>query len=459
MAQLQTGISLEKMVVSIKSWMDTSPEKGKRLFAPFRYAARLLYMILVQSRENNLLTHASALTYAILLSLVPLLATSTALVKGLGDTDQLRKVAYSYLESLEPAAPPPGNPDRQTGDPEETEQPASKLTGHLRSGIDKVFLYVERTNFAALGTVGIIGIFFSVLLVFSSVESTMNTIWKVHLARSWLRKTADYLTMLILLPLSLNLALAATTFIKKPHLFPAIDTYLSIGWLQTLVLKALPFFFITLSFYVMYIFFTNTRVKTLPALVGATAAACCWLFIQSLYINMQIGVAKYNAIYGSFATLPLFLIWIHLSWLCILGGAQIAYAVQHEKGFRTIPTQRTPAMMMAAAFDIIDTVFTAFAQGAKLTTKDLFNRLGSHPPEVLDHTLGLLLKNGFISETPQAALLPSYPQDKLSRPFLVETILGGKTPQTEGGKQSRSVVTAAAQSAAVRKQSSLDSAN
>lgn len=435
------------LLSSFRHWLDRPREPQRGAIPLLRYLLRLFYIIMQQFLQNTLSLRASALTYAVLLSMVPMLAMSTAVIKGLGGGNQLRDAAYSYLATLE-RADQLSTPEKQQEnttqetDSSELETPPT-LVDHLRSGVDQLFDYVDRTNFATLGTLGVIGVLLSVILVFGNVESAMNCIWKVDSGRPILRKIADYLTLLVLLPLSINLAFAATAFIKNPKLSLTIDFYIPLDWIQTLLLQALPFFFITLSFYVMYIFFTNTKVKTIPGIIGASVAACCWLIIQSVYINMQIGVAKYNAIYGSFATFPLFLVWIHLSWLFILSGSQIAYAIQNEKKFHIVPLHPSPATRLSAAFDVMKQVYEGFAKGEKLERNKLICRLSQYHPEILFSTLKTLQKHELLGKTPEGYYLPLSAIEQYDTSHVVEAIFGTKAPDTSGGRQSLLAIEAA----------------
>ena len=424
------------------NWLAKSQDKQRDPVTLLRYLLRLLLITARQFKQNDLSLRSSALTYAILLSMVPMLAMSTAVVKGLGGGDQLREAAYSYLDTLEKVK----TPAEHAGVVPQAEENLSEanLTEHLRSAADQLFDYVDRTNFATLGTFGVIGILLSVLMVLGNIETAMNSIWQVAASRPILRKIADYLTLLILLPLSINLAFASSAFLKNPKLALKIDFYIPLDWIQAIILQALPIFFITISFYVMYIFFPNTKVKTLPALIGAAIAACCWVFIQNVYITMQIGVAKYNAIYGSFATVPLFLIWIYLSWIFILVGAQIAYAIQSEKKFNINKQLTSPSVQLSAAFDIMEEVFRAFTNGKQLNLKNLTHTLSSYTPEIITSLTTTLLDSNIITSTEEdERLLPLFPESKYDTSIIVEIILGKEAPETTGGKRSRIAIQAA----------------
>ena len=431
------------------NWLDIPQKKQKGPVALLQYFLRLLLITFRQFKRNDLSLRSGALTYAILLSMVPMLAMSTAVVKGLGGGDQLREAAYSYLETLEEVEKTTDQTAtlHSKSNPAEsiaTETPQTNITDHLRSALTQLFDYVDRTNFATLGTFGVIGILLSVLMVLGNIETAMNSIWRVPASRPILRKIADYLTLLILLPLSINLAFASSAFLKNPKLALKIDFYIPLDWIQALLLQALPVFFITVSFYVMYIFFPNTRVKTLPAIIGAVIAACCWVFTQNVYITMQIGVAKYNAIYGSFATFPLFLIWIYLSWIFILAGAQIAYSIQNEKQFNIIQRPTTPSTKLSAAFDIIDNIFESFSKGEQITPKHLIQTLSSYSPDIITSVTATLINHSFISHTTEdGRLLPLFPANKYDKSRVIEVILGKDTPDTTGGKLSRNAIQAA----------------
>lgn len=430
-------------------WLDRPAKRQHSPAALLRYLQRLVLITIQQFSRNDLSIRSSALTYAILLSMVPMLAMSTAVIKGLGGGDQLREAAYSYLETLEKMDNTPAEEkvvDPQT-DPSVVlsgKESATNLTGHLRSAVTQLFDYVDRTNFATLGTFGVVGILITVLMVFGNIETAMNSIWRVEAGRPILRKIADYLTMLILLPLSINLAFAASVFLNNPQLALKIDYYIPLDWIQALILQAVPVFFITISFFVMYIFFPNTKVKTLPAVIGAAVAACCWVFIQNVYISMQIGVAKYNAIYGSFATFPLFLVWIYLSWIFILVGAQIAYAIQNEKHFDILHLETSPSIKLSAAFDIMEEVYAAFSRGEQLTKKHLSSTLSSYPPEMIAQVTATLTKKNIISSTEEdGQILPLFSIDRYDKSIIVQAILGTSAPETNGGKLSLKAIQAA----------------
>ena len=423
----------------------STPQQSKVL----QFLKTFIRVVLITAKEfqgNELSLRSSALTYTILLSLVPMLAMSTAVVKGLGGGNQLRQVISSYILTLDESTTSVST--EETASQQQTEEtkdaPSSKLTDHLQSATDKLFDYVDRTNFATLGTIGVLGIFVSVLLVLSNIETSMNIIWHVENGRSLIRKISDYLTLVILMPISINVGFAASAVLKNPTLFSKLESLLPVIWIQAVILELIPILFITLTLYVIYLFFPNTKVKTLPALTGALFAGFFWFKAQNIYITLQVGVAKYNAIYGSFATVPLFLIWIFFGWVFILAGAQIAYACQNRDSYELVPAVHPPAESLSAAFDIVLQVSEAFNESRPCTGNTVQEKLQEYPPSLISQTIRELIDGDILRITePQGLLLPAVPPEKVQHKEIVTAILGTSSLPTAGGQRCREVLVGA----------------
>jgi len=433
-------------------WADNSTEALPRWQQSPHFLFRLLCIVFKELQKNDLSLRSGALTYTILLSLVPLLAFSTAAVKGLGGGDHIRDAAYSYLQTFEPDAPAKAaksahktsSDDSGTSDNIATSIQSESLTAHLRTAVDTLFDYVDRTDFATLGTIGMGGMVVTIILVLSHIEAAMNTIWKVESGRSIARKIADYLTLLILMPISINVAFAASAFLKNPTLAAKINLLIPFPWMQTLLLKALPILFITATFHIVYLFFPNTKVKAIPSLIGALLAATLWFMVQNLYITLQIGVARYNAIYGSFATLPLFLVWIYLCWLFILIGAQFSYALQNFKSYRLAALRTTPAIELSAALDIMSSLYKNFREQAPLTTTTLKDLLPGYSAEVLEKVVATLCRHGLLHWTSKdERLLPDVPEETFQQQAVISAIFGDVSLNGQGADLTRKALESA----------------
>ena len=434
------------------NWVNNPPVKK---FFPLAWCHKLFRVILITSREfqlNNLSLRSGALTYAILLSMVPMLAMSTAVIKGLGGGNQLREVVYRYIETLEQAPvinieiPGNGVEEKSPSSSSIEDQPLG-LTAHLRSAADKLFDYVDRTSFATLGTFGMLGMFLSVILVLNQIESAMNTIWKVEDGRSLIRKVTDYLTLMVLMPISINVALAAGTILESPALAIYADRFIPISWIQSLVLQGVPIFFLSITLYIVYLFFPNTKPKSLPTLIGAVLAGSLWFVTQNIYIGLQIGVAKYNAIYGSFATVPLFLIWIYFGWLFVLLGAQVAYAIEKNDRYRLIAKPDAPSIKLSAALDLCSAVKRSFREKQDVNLDLVDQEYSSYSIEQLEEARDSLVSAGILHHSKESGnLMPSLPPESITPKIVIEAVLGTMTPDSFGGRVSAEVVQAATNS-------------
>lgn len=438
-----------------------SNKTNSNIFSRFlKSASRVLLICKKEFRHNDISLRSAALTYTILLSLVPMLAMSTAVVKGLGGGDQLREVVYSYIDTLDQNKielplvthnePAPQATEQTTNDPQlkaegttQEKEPSSSITGHLRSAADQLFDYVDKTDFATLGTFGVLGIFFSVLLVLNHIENAMNSIWHVKTGRAIMRKLSDYLTLLILMPISINVGFASSAILKNQHLNDKLDIIIPALWIQALIFKFVPIFFIAITLYVIYLFFPNTKVKTIPAFIGAFLAATLWFTAQNLYISLQVGVSNYNAIYGSFATFPLFLIWIYFGWIFILTGAQIGFAVQKRNSYLLVIPASTPSLSLSAAFDTMQEVYSSYGKNEAIDFEELKNSLSIYEPQLFDETIGKLLKEKLIYQTAGDNLLvPAMPNESLTNQVIIQAILGVDTTDTTGGEESKKILSA-----------------
>lgn len=422
------------------TWADTSSDNFPLFQKVLHGIVRIFFITTTEYKKNDLSLRASALTYVILLSLVPLLAISTALVKGLGDGDKLRTAIYTYVDNLENQESPQ--------EPDTTENPerenTSSLSKHLKSAVDKIFNYVDRTNFTRLGTFGILGMVLSVILVLGNIEGAMNTIWHITSGRSIMRKIADYMALVVLMPLSLNFGLAAGAVVTSESLLSKFSILLPALWVQALLLNLIPIFFLSLTLFVIYLFFPNTKVKPLPALTGAIIAGFFWFEIQNLYLKLQIGVTNYNAIYGSFATLPLFLVWMYFGWVFILLGAQIAFACQNRATYQLLPKVSTPALQLSAAFDIVSHVYEAFNDGRPTSQERLQETFTDYDPDLLGQVVKRLITAKLLHTTQEdGAIMPSSPIEQARHEHIILAIFGTDEASSPGAINSGLAIEAA----------------
>lgn len=156
---------------------------------------------------------------------------------------------------------------------------------------------------------------------------------------------------------------------------------------------------------------------------------------------MQVGVTNYNAIYGSFATLPLFLVWIYLGWVFILAGAQFAYGLQNSKIYNLDPTPETPAKQLSATFDIMKLVQDAFKKQKKLSMGTITHELSSYQQGSILDTIQQLRKAGAIHLIEEQYLVPAAPENQIDQNKIISIIFGQDVPKTEGGETTNKILT------------------
>jgi membrane protein len=272
---------------------------------------RTLTLALRGFKEDKISLRASALTVYSLLAVVPVVALAFAIAKGFGMS--------KYIEQLKT-------------------QLENKFLANLESQqeiIDRIFefanSFLENTKGGLIAGVGLIVLLWSVLKVFSNIEGSFNAVWHIQKSRSWLRKFSDYFSLMLIAPIIAILSSSASVFIETQieRITAEIDLLGAISPVIFFLVRLIPYVLIWFLFTFLYMFMPNTKVNFRSALIGGIVAGTVFVFTQWLYINFQFGVSRYNAIYGSFAALPLFIILMQLSWLIVLLGAEISFADQN----------------------------------------------------------------------------------------------------------------------------------
>ena len=266
-----------------------------------------LRIVLLAVRRFNLdrcELRASALTFYSLLSIVPVVALAFAVAKGFG----VEKVLADQLM------------EKMQGQ----EEVAQRIIGFAQS-------LLETTKGGAIAGVGIVLLFWTVIKVLGNVEISFNDIWGVNTGRTMGRKFADYLSIMMICPVLLIIARSVTVLLttQVSGLLERLSFLGSLADVLIWLLELLPYGVIWLVFTFIYVFMPNTKVELKSALWGGILAGTIYQLVQLTYITFQIGVSNYGAIYGSFAALPLFLVWLQLSWLIVLLGAEISFAHQN----------------------------------------------------------------------------------------------------------------------------------
>ncbi len=260
---------------------------------------RLLFYTARGMRGHGTMIRSAALTFYTLMSLVPILAVVFAVVKGFGLADRLGNALTSLF---------PNNPE---------------ISQYIITFAENA---LARTKGGIMATIALVMLFWSVIKVFSSIESAFNNIWEVKVKRRITRQYTDYIAIVLIVPILWIIAGAVGSYVEHIVGYDGSWYYLLLSRLVSMVIMWGMFTF-------LYMFIPNAKVKFKSALMAGIVAGTLFLLFQWGYIYLQKWMTSYNAIYGSFAALPLLLIWLQSSWQIFLFGGELSFAYQNVKRF------------------------------------------------------------------------------------------------------------------------------
>ena len=281
---------------------------------------------------------AAALTYSTLLAIVPIFAVVFGIARGFGFN---KYIELWFRESF-------------SSQP----QVAEIIIGFVNS-------YLVHTKSGLFLGIGLLFMLFTVMMLISNIERTFNDIWQVKKPRSVFRTITDYTSMLLLVPIVIVITSGISIFFAT--IFKEIEDTMVIGSLAQFFLQLMPYAIMSGVFIALYLFMPNTKVKVGCAIVPGILAGVAMQGLQLFYINSQIWVSSYNAIYGSFAALPLFMLWVQISWLICLFGAELCYASQNmeEFAFKTKTEEISHRYKMLLCIVLASQICKRFAKGGK----------------------------------------------------------------------------------------------
>jgi membrane protein len=319
---------------------------------------RIIILAFRGYNEDRCLLRASSLTFYTLLSIVPVAAMFFGVAKGFGFERRLEDQLFERF---------PGQ-----------EEVLSQVI-HFSNSL------LEQTRGGLIAGIGLLVLFWSVLKVLGHIEMAFNDIWEIKKQRSWGRKFSDYLSIMLISPILVLMSGSATVFITT----------------QVVFLKFTPYVLIWALFTILYIIMPNTKVHFKAGLLGGVVAGTLYQIAQGAYISFQIGAAKYNAIYGSFAALPLFLMWVQISWWIVLFGAELSFASQSVHTYEYEPDclKVSPGYKRLLTLQIAHLLIQNFANGEKPVTDSQISTRLEMPIRLVHNILYDLVESGLVSET------------------------------------------------------------
>ena len=315
--------------------------------------------------KNNIMNYASALTYSSMLAAVPVLAIVFAIARGFGFDTIIELKLKSSLD---------GNPDL-----------ADTILYFVES-------YLQHTKGGVFIGIGLIFLLYTLLSLTSNIEQAFNTIWFVKRSRSINRQIIDYIGIFLLIPFVVVIISGLGVFLQTFRtLLP--DTQL-MSKTMTFALRVSPIIFASLAFMVLYKLMPNTRVKWRHTIWPGILTGTVFMIVEWVYVHYQIKLSAYNAIYGSFAAIPLFMLWMQISWCICLFGAQLCYANQslHTYAFERISDELSRRYRDTLILLLMSRICKHFALGLKPFTTHRLAADTHLPDSLVDILLGELTR-------------------------------------------------------------------
>ncbi|MBR2185194.1 MAG: YihY/virulence factor BrkB family protein [Prevotella sp.] len=334
--------------------------------------------------QKRVIGTASNLTYSSLLAFVPILAVFFAVARGFGYSVYIEDWFRDLLSS---------QPDA-----------AETIIGFVNS-------YLVHTKKGIFLGIGLLFMLWTTLMLISNIESAFNDIWHVKHPRSIFRTITDYVSLFFLLPIFLVVSSGLSIWVTA--LQDQLSDVIVLGPIMTFFIELSPYILLSAGFVCLYVFMPNTKVKFSSALWPGVLAGICMQIFQMVYINSQIWISNYNAIYGSFAMIPFFLLWLQTSWIICLMGAELTYCKQNSEDFFSNEPSETSGYSfntrLELSWTIMEHIAERFSNGEDAYTaeeiKEMLNadvvaRGGSKkiPMKLVDNLLSDLQDIHFLAE-------------------------------------------------------------
>ena len=324
--------------------------------------------------EDKVQLRASSLTYYSLLSLVPILAMGFGIAKGFGfDKDLEQKLIDNFMGQ---------------------EDVLNSIISFARNMLDN-------TKGGLIAGVGLAVLFWSVMKMMGNIESSFNDIWQIKKNRSYVRKFTDYLSIMLIAPVFIFLAGSGSVFVATQlnNITSNIDV-VNLNHAVVFLMKLFPYIMTWLLFTLLYIIMPNTKVEFSSALIAGILAGTAFLVVQWFYIVAQMGMSRYNVIYGSFAALPLLLFWLRASWLIVLLGAEVSFAKQNIDQYELENESLQISSYAHRVYNILllEMILRRFVEGkTPLTSQELAKQM-KLPIRLVRQVIAELLAGNLISE-------------------------------------------------------------
>jgi membrane protein len=365
---------------------------------------RIIGVVIRDFIDNKSAMQAGTLTYLTLLALVPVLALMFSITKGLGVQERLMEnIGLKTVSHAVSDTTGEFNNGLMSDISIEIIEDSglAQWPKQYRDIVITVFTVVEKTNVRTLGAIGLIFLVWTVIRVIGKVEKSFNHIWNVKKPRHLTRRFLDYISIVIVVPFLILIASSINAFLSSERMLELMQNYFgSLAQVYELTIRWTMLGFVILAFLFLMKFLPNTRVRFIPALIGGLFTALTWFVLQIFYFKIQSGVTMYNVIYGTFAALPFFLIWLHTSWMIVLFGAELTYAVQNHRVYRLEQKESMSnlASLSALGFSIMFEITGQYKKNEGLWSVDSYTSRHHISKRLTDKVLHVLQDKELVTE-------------------------------------------------------------
>jgi membrane protein len=394
------------MLKAVEQLEDLVFVRSAEMRAPWGPLLRVLRYPVALVRDwvgGEINVRAMSLAYTTLLSIVPLLAFTFAILKLIGAHAKIGIVLFEFLRPLGDSA-------------------AHELT-------ESVLQFVRNLRGDVLGTVGFASLVYTVFTTIRKIEASFHYIWRVELPRSLLRRSAEYAIAMFAGPILIAAALTLVALTKKSPIEQWTHAMLPADWSLSLVGTLLPYAAVTLAFTAMYALVPNTPVKLRAAVVGGISAGVVWALVGKAFTAFIVYSSHLLAVYTSFTIVLTTLIWIYLSWLILMFGAQLSFYVQHPQYMRhgQSPIELSVSTLEQAALSVMVLVGQDHATAEPAWSADRLAAALGMPMGALLPVLGCLERALVLRANPQGSFVLAATPEQIGLGDIVAAVRQART--------------------------------
>ena len=362
---------------------------------------RLIHIMLVDFMDGQLNLRAMSLVFTTVLSIVPLIAVSFSVMKAFGVHNQMQPTLLTYLAPLGAQG----------------QEIAAQIMG-----------FVDNIKVGTLGGIGLVILFYIIIRLIQKIEFAFNYTWRVKHTGSLVRRFSNYLSVIMVGPVLVFVALGLTGSVMNTAVAQTILSVEPFGTLLSFATRLIPYLLIIAAFTFTYLFIPNTKVRFIPALTGGIAAGVLWQTVGWIFATVVSAsmATKYTAIYSGFAFLFVFMIWLWWSWLILLVGSSVAFYRQHPEylHINSQDLELSNSQKEELALQIMTVIGQRFyANTTPVPVEDLVDLIHL-PQQSIEQQLNLLVAHGLLIaiEADVLEYTPARPLEELTLKSVVDTV-------------------------------------